>query len=62
MKHNKMCIKATKILIKGNYILAPLFRTGLYPAYQPTKQRILRREVDKFRAVGYIPVYKLSRV
>ena len=44
------------------YILAPLFRAGLQPTYQPTKQRNFRREVDKFRAVGNTPVYKLTRV
>ena len=29
---------------------------------RPTRQRTFRREVDKFRAIGYTPVYKLTRV
>ena len=29
---------------------------------RPTRQRSFRREIDKFRAVGYRPVYKLTRV
>ena len=29
---------------------------------RPSKQRTFRREVDKFSAVGYRPVYKLTRV
>ena len=44
------------------YILAPLFRAGLQSTYQSTKQRNFRREVDKFCAVGYRPVYKSTRV
>ena len=29
---------------------------------RPTRQWTFRREVDKFRAVGYRPVYKLTTV
>ena len=29
---------------------------------RPTRQRAFSREVDKFRAVDYRPVYKLNRV
>ena len=28
---------------------------------RPTRQRTYRRQVDKFRTVGYRPVYKLNR-